>query len=116
MSDKEKMPTWWEITKGMPAYTAENWRLFVAYWKDAPPREWVVQTLWLVILVAMFYYGVHGIIYAMHTASDMGVDPNGPIGWLLTFAPIILVFVFFMVHWAFSSGVKILFDWLDGKS
>lgn len=115
MSNEDKMPTWLEVFKGMPAYTAENFRLFVAYWKAAPAREWIVETLWLIILVSMFYYGVHGTIYAMHTASDAGVDPNGPIGWLLTFAPFILVFAIFMVHWAFSSGVRILFNWLDNR-
>ncbi len=115
MSKQEEMPTWWEITKGMPAYTAENWRLFVAYWKAAPLREWIVQLTWLAILVGIFYYGTHGVVYTMHAASDAGVDPNSPIGILLFFVFFLPIIAIFVGHWIFSAGVRIIFKWLDGS-
>lgn len=112
MSEQNKL-SWLDVIKGMPAYTAENFRLFVAYWRAASLREWIVETLWLIILVSMFYYGAHGVVYTMHTASDAGVNPNGLIGILLTFSPFILVFGIFAVHWLFSSIVEIVFKWMD---
>ena len=112
MNEEEKF-TWKDAFLGMPAYIAEGFRGMVTYWRNAPPREWVAEAIWLGILVALFYYGIHGIMYAMHTASDMGVDPNGPIGWLLTFSPIIFVFVLFSVQSVFSGICRIIFKWQD---
>ena len=105
--------TWKQAAKDAPAYLKQGCINVFNYWREAPPREWVAETIWLAILVSIIYYGVHGIIYAMHAASDAGVNPNGPIGILLTFAPLILVFIVFFANWLFSGLVRFILTKMD---
>ena len=95
--------------KAFQEYNKEAWATQVAIWKDWAWQEWVAQTGWLVILVAILYYGVHGIIASLKYASESGVDPNGPIGILLTFIIFVPVIAIFVAHWLYSKFVHFLF-------
>jgi len=91
-------------------YNREVWLEFYMRWNYAPWYEWVAQITWLVILVAIFYYGVHGIIDTLHYASDVGVDPNGPVGILLTFIIFLPVVAVFVAHWLYGKLLRFIFS------
>ena len=90
-------------------YFKEAWQKQVEEWKSWRWYEWTAQIVWLAIVVAMFYYGVTLIIYAMQEASLAGVNPNGPLGLLISFSPLLFVFSLFAVHAAYRSIVNIIF-------
>ena len=91
-------------------YNREVWLEFYMRWNYAPWYEWVAQITWLAILVSLFYYGVHGVIFLLHSASDAGVDPNGPIGILLTFGIFLPVVAIFVAHWLYGKIVGFIFS------
>lgn len=109
--NEKKTLTWREIFKGMPAYMAEGFRKSVAYWRKASLRMWVAEILWLIILVAMFYYGAYGIVNYYESVTN--IDPNSAFGWFISFLPIYFIFVIFIVHWMFSSLVSTVFKLMD---
>jgi hypothetical protein len=95
--------------KSFKEYGRESWAIQVELWKDWGWQEWAAQTGWLVILVAILYYGVHGVVGTLRYASDSGVDPNGPIGILLTFVIFVPVIAIFVGNWLYSKFVHFLF-------
>lgn len=104
--------SWKEVFKGMPAYIANGCRGVYTYWRNAPLREWVAETLWLGILAVMFYYGIYGTIDFYSTTT---IDPHSALGWFVSFLPLWFVFAIFIVHWMFSSLVAAVFKWMDNK-
>jgi len=102
--------TWKQAAKDAPAYLKQGCINVFNYWRNAPPREWVAETIWLAIVVSIFYYGINGVMAGMEWASNAGVDPNGPVGILLTFAPLILVFIIFFANWIYSGVVRFIFS------
>lgn len=102
-----------EIFKSMPAYIADGFCGAYNYWRQAPLRMWVAETLWLTILVVMFYYGIYGTIGLFETTT---IDRNSALGWFISFLPLWFVFAILMVHWMFSSLVKIVFEWMDNHA
>ncbi len=111
MNDQEHFG-WREVLKGMPAYLADGCRGVYKYWRNAPLREWVAETIWLAILVAMIYYGVYGTIEFFSTTT---INPHSSLGWFVSFLPLWFVFAIFIVHWAFSSLVATVFKWMDNR-
>ena len=95
--------------KAFQEYNKEAWTKAVTEWKSWVWQEHVAQCTWLVILVALFYYGTHGVIASLKYASEAGVDPNGPIGILLTFIIFVPVIAIFVAHWLYSKFVHFLF-------
>ena len=104
--------TWKQAFKDIPKTFKQGCINCYNYWRNARPREWVAETLWLGILVAMFYYGIYGII-GYYEGTD--VDPDSAIGWFISFLPLYFVFAIFFVHWIYSSIVKTVFDWMDNR-
>ena len=98
--------------KSVIAYGVDGCVGVYNYWRKASLRMWVAETLWLIILVAMFYYGVYGIIDFFSTTE---LDPNSALGYFVSFLPLWFVFAVFIVHWGFSSLVKVVFDWMDNS-
>ncbi len=104
--------TWKQAFKDIPKTFKQGCINTYNYWRKASLRMWVAETLWLIILVAMFYYGLYGTIEFFHTTT---INPHSALGWFVSFLPLWLVFGIFIVHWIFSSAVRIVFKWLDGK-
>ncbi len=102
-----KQPTIKEVL----AYGAKGLRNGYNYWRDASLRMWVAEILWLTIVVAMFYYGIQGIMLVFSS----GLDPNSALGWFVSFLPLYFVAVLFAVHAVFSTLVKAVFMWMDRR-
>ena len=85
-------------------------------WNYAPWYEWVAQITWLAILVSSFYYGVHGVVFLLHYASEIGVDPNGAVGILLTFVIFLPVIAIFLAHWLYRKLIRFLFSFAGVKT
>ena len=96
--------------KSFKEYNREAWLEFYMRWNYAPWYEWAAQITWLAILVSLFYYGTHGVIFLMHYASDAGVDPNGPVGILLTFGIFLPVVAILVAHWLYRKIIRFLFS------
>lgn len=103
----------WESFK---EYNREAWLEFYIKWNYAPWYEHVAQITWLAILVSLFYYGAHGVIFLLHYASDIGVDPNGIVGVLLTFAIFLPVIAIFLAHWLYGKLIRFLFSFAGVKT
>ena len=99
--------------KAIPPYLADGCRSFYDYWRKASLRMWVAETLWLTILVAMFYYGIYGTIEFVKTAT---IVPDSALSFFLSTLPLWFVLAIFMAHWGFSSLVKTIFGWMDNAN
>ena len=103
-----KQPTIKEVL----AYGANGLRNGYNYWRHASLRMWVAEIFWLIIVVAMFYYGIQAI---MNVYEGSGIDPNSVLGWFISFLPLYFVALLFAAHAMFSTLVKAVFMWLDNR-
>lgn len=103
--------TWKDALKDVPKTFKEGCINGYNYWRHAALRMWVAEILWLIILVAMFYYGIQGIMLVFKSS----LDPNSALGWFVSFLPLYLIAILFAVHAIFSTLVKAVFMWLDNR-
>lgn len=94
----------WESFK---EYSKESWTNQIAEWKSWKWYEWVAQTSWLIILVSMFAGFLYGFEYV---GSNPDVNPNGPIGALLSISPLLMVAAIFLAHWLYGKFVRFVFQ------
>ena len=104
--------TWTQVFKDIPKNFKEGCVNAYNYWRNAPLRQWVAEITWLSILVAMFYYGIYGIIGFFETTQ---LDPDSAMGWFVSFLPVYFVVAIFAVHAAYSTIVKTVFIWMDNR-
>ena len=105
--------TWKDALKDVPKTFKQGCINGYNYWRVASLRMWVAEILWLIILVAMFYYGAHGIVGFFKTTT---IDPNSGLGWFVSFLPLYFVAVLFAVHAVFSRIVSAVFMWMDRRA
>ena len=99
--------TWKQGFKDIPKTFKQGCKNGYTYWSKAPLWAWIAETSWLIILVAMFYYGIYGIV-GYYEGTD--VDPNSATGWFISFLPIYFVFSIFIVHWLYGMLVKFILN------
>lgn len=79
----------------MPAYIAEGFRDYCAYWGRAHPVLWVIQIVYLILLVATFWFIV---TYTVNILEADVMPPKASIEfWWIIFTPLTQVGTLFLL-------------------